>query len=56
MNNLKLYKNEIICDKCNGKGVVNSLIGTGFLCPKCLGIRKLDWIENVTGKKVRLNK
>jgi len=38
--NLKL--GEVICDKCHGKG--------GW-CEKCHGDGKLDWVENIVGKK-----
>jgi len=46
-NNLKLEESEIICDKCEGRGFFDNRI----LCPKCLGAGKVDWIDNVMGKK-----
>ena len=57
---------EIICPKCKG----NCIIFTGKLsvsdfdkvpiedtviCPKCFGTGKLDWIENILGKRSRGN-
>jgi hypothetical protein len=45
---------EVVCNKCLGEGEI-LLRGDHFgveLCPKCLGVGKLDWIENVVGKKI----
>jgi RecJ-like exonuclease len=39
---------EIICDKCHGFG---KKPGTNLVCRKCGGEGKLDWIENVVGKR-----
>jgi len=55
----KLKDGEVICPECDGfrykkyhqltrrekdrKGLIH--------CPKCQGSGKLDWIENITGKK-----
>jgi|GEM_PF-6490065 len=42
-----------VCSKCNGKGTLDiSDDPTKHVksCPKCLGIGKLDWVENVVGK------
>lgn len=47
---LKLKEGEVLCDKCYGKG----FLGKGRalpICPKCFGAGKLDWIENVVGKR-----
>jgi hypothetical protein len=47
---LKLKKGEVLCNKCNGKG----FFGRGRfppVCPKCLGAGKLDWVENIVGKR-----
>ena len=54
-NNLK--PGDVICNKCNGSGDDSRY--EEFLdkdkyyykCPKCQGEGKLDWIENVVGKK-----
>ena len=46
MNFTKDEVEKVVCDKCEGKGIVEK----GYLCSKCLGIGKLDWIENVVGK------
>ncbi len=47
---------EMICDKCNGKGVISleltSTISTS-VCPKCQGDGKVDWISNIMGKPTR---
>ncbi len=52
---MKLKEGEIICNKCNGSGSLSSKINAStmaFTCKKCDGVGKLDWIENVIGKKV----
>ncbi len=53
---MKLKEGEVICDKCNGNGKSKSY--HLFLqhterreCDNCNGEGKLDWIENVVGKK-----
>lgn len=51
-----LKEREIICPKCNGIGSINKIPSNNFhvfkvRCPKCLGEGKLDWVENVVGKK-----
>jgi len=51
---------EIMCDKCNGTGHIENRKGQigsnrqSFqrYCPKCLGNGKVDWIENVVGKRI----
>ena len=58
----KVEDHEVICTKCCGEGGKNIKVpchycsGTGELtrwgsCSKCLGDGKLDWIENVAGRK-----
>jgi DnaJ-class molecular chaperone len=52
-----LKEGELICPKCDGLGFTNKIqkdkIGLfKYTCPKCKGRGKLDWIENVVGKKV----
>lgn len=45
-----LNDGEIYCDLCKQNGrYVNEM------CPKCKGTGKLDWVENVVGKKEKLN-
>ncbi len=39
---------KIICDKCKGTGIGKSNF---YACTKCWGAKKLDWVENVVGKK-----
>jgi len=53
-----LKEGEIICPKCDGRGTHISYIGDPrdlkvlpIICPKCRGAGKLDWVENVVGKK-----
>lgn len=47
---------EYICDKCNGNGVeyINVDLPKEYspqlICSKCLGVGKLDWLENILGK------
>ena len=49
---LVLEEYEIVCDKCSGEGTI-PVEGTRFCtnCPKCLGDGKIDWIENIVGKR-----
>jgi hypothetical protein len=37
------------CPKCNGKGYLLTRKRVLYRCPKCLGRRELDWVENVVG-------
>ena len=39
-----------VCIKCNGKGIV-VIQCIGNICQTCWGAGKLDWIENIVGKK-----
>lgn len=47
---LKLEEGEVICNKCEGKGILlNSKIDFSFMdetCPICNGEGKTDWISN----------
>ncbi len=45
---MKLNTGDVICDKCNGKNAGSYDI----VCTKCHGSGKLDWIENIVGKKL----
>jgi len=56
---IELKEGEIFCKKCNGKGLIpnkrrNTPITTSkyLICNVCLGDGKIDWVENVTGKKI----
>jgi len=47
----------ISCSKCNGEGWLppgkdddENVIKV--ICPKCHGHKKVDWVENVVGKKI----
>ena len=47
---MKLKEYEVVCNKCLGQG--NLKKGDQYSpCPKCLGEGKLDWVENVVGKR-----
>jgi len=49
---IELNDGEIICSKCDGSGVhYNRMDISTFVCSKCLGRGKLDWIENIVGVK-----
>jgi hypothetical protein len=53
-----LNEGEVICSKCKGGGTWPQLFmdehnddaAQYYLCPKCHGVGKLDWIEQATGK------
>jgi len=55
---MHLEEGEMICDKCEGTGIMIRVrkpvgeISTGTICRKCHGTGKVDWIENIMGKKV----
>jgi len=42
------------CNKCDGCGFIkksNSLLDDSYIvCNKCLGLGKLNWVENIFGK------
>lgn len=46
---------DVICDQCNSTGSPdnnkNEVVINIFGCEKCDGYGKLDWIENVVGKR-----
>ena len=51
-----LEEGEMICSKCKGVGFLKKIKSENIsiykdVCPKCHGAGKLDWIENVIGKK-----
>jgi DnaJ-class molecular chaperone len=57
---ITLREGENFCPKCNGKGRVlkdnrkNTTFTRSTLeCNKCLGSGKLDWIEEIVGKRKR---
>jgi hypothetical protein len=42
------------CDKCNGVGRLPADVDGGTVtCPKCLGDKKLNWLERVFGKQLK---
>jgi len=44
-----IKKGEMVCNGCGGVGGVGDILQDE--CPKCFGTGKLDWIENVVGKR-----
>ena len=53
---MKLKQGEVICSKCNGSGNQAKWdqipdYKCYLECDKCHGSGKLDWIENIVGKK-----
>ena len=55
-----LEESEHICDKCGGTGRINTYSPYNsyirarrrkVFCPMCQGTGRLDWIENIVGKK-----
>jgi DnaJ-class molecular chaperone len=50
-----LLNGEVLCDVCRGWKQVEISEGFRYIvdCPKCHGTGKLDWIENVVGKKIQ---
>lgn len=49
---MKLEKGEVVCSNCNGTG--NHQDNNKFTCQTCYGSGKLDWLENVVGKKIKI--
>jgi len=54
-----LKEGELICPECDGIGFPGKVKLQGdkvglfkYVCSKCQGDGKLDWVENVVGKKV----
>ena len=53
-----LEEGELICNKCEGGGTWPQLFmdehnndaANYYICPKCHGAGKLDWIERIVGK------
>lgn len=41
---------EVLCNKCNGLGIIQNCNGFSTKCDKCDGVGKLDWIEQIVGK------
>ena len=54
---ITLEEGERFCTKCDGKGKVprnNTILGQTVIllvCNECLGDGKIDWVEEVVGKK-----
>ena len=53
---MKLKPGEVVCNRCNGSGKYPSSNNSStcidsYKCFKCHGTGKLDWIENIVGKK-----
>lgn len=64
---MSLNENDKIkCKKCNGKGYTKTVFFTltqkniineefKCLCLHCFGVGKLDWVEQITGKRIAYN-
>lgn len=50
---MKLKEGEVLCDKCNGTGLEPDRQNRPLRvrCPKCRGVKKVDWISNIIGLK-----
>ena len=48
---LHLEEWEMLCNECNGSGDDPSSKTFTTVCPKCRGTGKVDWLENILGKK-----
>lgn len=57
---ITLNEGEHFCPKCDGKGVISKNHNMTFfgergalnlVCSKCLGDGKIDWVEEVVGKR-----
>jgi len=46
----KLEKGKIICPECNGVGhiKIKKKYFVKRLCPLCLGMKKVDWLDSLT--------
>jgi hypothetical protein len=51
-----LKEGETICPECNGTGKngPGKRLGIIIACRKCLGTGKLDWLERIFGKNIRI--
>jgi hypothetical protein len=48
---MDLNPSEVVCSKCHGTKSMMVDDFYYFKCDKCKGTGKLDWIENIVGKK-----
>jgi len=50
---MNLTLGEVKCKRCKGRGLVRVNLRDKLecMCPKCWGDGKLDWIENVIGRR-----
>lgn len=44
---IKLYEGEVICSRCEGTGMHDE---DKYVCDKCLGEGKLDWVTDIMGR------
>lgn len=53
IDELDLQDGECICDVCKGTGIdpekAEGIWIGGNFCPKCQGMKKLDWVSRITG-------
>lgn len=47
----KLKEYEKICPFCNGAGIIPRAVTELWLCLKCNGRGKIDWIDKIKGIK-----
>jgi hypothetical protein len=45
---------KMLCGRCDGTGIDPEVDEQGCeqICKKCAGVRKLDWVSNVTGMEL----
>jgi len=53
MNDIKLSEGEVICPLCKGSGVNPEY--EGYICCKCNGNGKVDWVTNATNRKIQFS-
>lgn len=54
---MDLEEGEMVCDRCNGTGnfPVSDDGQNCAICSKCWGEGKVDWIENIMGRKIPMS-
>ena len=44
----------MICDRCHGYGTIGFNESNQIaICPKCLGLKNIDWLENIIGVDIK---
>ncbi len=49
---MKVEEGEMACNDCKGTGNIEFNADVLITCIKCQGAGKVDWIENIVGKKL----